>query len=405
MFIGYDGRETGKRRAPQPSGSFRGRVSSSMFRARLLKVIRGESSGVFGSTLRMLLGWLEPAYRTIVFRRNRQFDRNPEKSVSVAAAVISVGNLTTGGTGKTPVVRWVVEQIAALDKRPAIVSRGYAARAGQPNDEWQELAICLPGISHVQNPDRVAAARSVIEQDAAEVVVVDDGFQHRRLRRNLDLVLIDATCPFGYDHLLPRGLLREPLSALARADAVVITRVDQVASEDVSLIRRRVGKWISPTQIAEIRFAASGLLDGRGGQRRLDELRGERIVGFCGIGNPAAFRQTLKDHGLDFVDFVEWPDHYRYEAADVSRLHAIARARDALALVCTVKDLVKIRDLPECGFPIAAIAVQPEWIAGESMVRELLRNAIAAFERKDTPNHQGGSERTGNPTPGLDGNR
>ena len=280
-------------------------------------------------------------------------------------------------------MRWVVEQFGKLAERPAIVSRGYGSKNGQPNDEWEELALYLPEVSHLQNKDRVAAARSVIRQHKTQTIILDDGFQHRRLARDLDVVLIDATCPFGYGHLLPRGLLREPVSSLARADAVVITRADQVSETQLAAVHAEVCHWISAGRVAQVYFAASELIDGKGETRSLEELQGERIVGFCGIGNPGNFRQTLKDHELEPVDFVEWPDHYRYEATDVLRLHAIARARDARALLCTVKDLVKIRQLPECGFPVYAVAVRPKWLSGESMLLELITETVCNFRKKN----------------------
>jgi tetraacyldisaccharide 4'-kinase len=350
-----------------------------MNRSRMLKIISGETTGFSGSLVRGVLGGLEPVYRLAVSRRNRKFDRKPGSSQKVAAAVISIGNLTTGGTGKTPIVRWVVEQLKKLDERAAIVSRGYGSKNGQPNDEWEELAMYLPEVPHLQNMDRVAAAQSVIRQHKAKAIILDDGFQHRRLSRDLDVVLIDATCPFGYNHLLPRGLLREPIGSLDRADAVVITRVDQVSGDRLAEIAQEICRWIPADRVAKVSFCASELLDGKGVTRPLSEIHGERIVGFCGLGNPAAFRQTLKDNELEPVDFVEWPDHHRYEATDILRLHAIARARDARALVCTVKDLVKVRELPECGFPVYAVTVRPKFLAGESMLRELIAQTICKF--------------------------
>ncbi len=352
-----------------------------MNRSRMLKIISGESTGFPGSFVRVVLGGLEPVYRLAVARRNRKFDRKPGKAQKVPATVISIGNLTTGGTGKTPIVRWVVEQLEMLGERPAIVSRGYGSKNGQPNDEWEELAMYLPEVPHLQNKDRVAAALSVIRQHKTQAIILDDGFQHRRLARDIDVVLIDSTCPFGYDHLLPRGLLREPASSLARAHAVVLTRVDQVSAGTLAAILTEVYRWIRADRVAQVYFAASELLDRNGATRSLDELQGERIVGFCGLGNPQAFRQTLKDHEMEPVDFVEWPDHHRYEATDVLRLHAIARARDARALVCTVKDLVKVRELPECGFPVYAVTVRPKWLAGESMLRELIANTVYSISQ------------------------
>ena len=129
--------------------------------------------------------------------------------------VISVGNITTGGTGKTPMVAWLARWFRNQDVRVALVSRGYRAEAEGQNDEARELATLLPDVPHLQNPDRVAAARIAIDELETQLIILDDGFQHRRIHRDLEIVLIDALQPFGFGHVLPRGLLREPLRGLA----------------------------------------------------------------------------------------------------------------------------------------------------------------------------------------------
>ena len=135
---------------------------------------------------------------------------------SVEVPVISVGNLTLGGTGKTPMVEWIVRQLQKREKKVGIISRGYGSRGG-PNDEALELAWKLPSVPHVQNPDRVAAARRAIDEFGCDALVLDDAFQHRRIARDLDIVLLDALEPLGYEHVFPRGTLREPIEGLARA--------------------------------------------------------------------------------------------------------------------------------------------------------------------------------------------
>ena len=151
----------------------------------------------------------------------------PALSVS-RCLVISVGNLTLGGTGKTPMVEWLARWFRSHDVRVAIVSRGYGAVDGGQNDEARELEEKLPDVPHLQDPNRAAAARVAIDELATQLIVLDDGFQHRRLGRDLDIILIDAVEPFGYDRVFPRGMLREPLSGLRRADVIGLTRADVV---------------------------------------------------------------------------------------------------------------------------------------------------------------------------------
>ena len=169
--------------------------------------------------------------------RNRRYNK-PSAVTEVDIPVISVGNITTGGTGKTPVVQWLASRLREMDRRVAIVSRGYGAEAGAQNDEAMELELSLPDVPHLQNPDRIEAARTAIEELESQSIVLDDGFQHRRLGRDLDIVLLDALEPFGYGHLLPRGLLREPLSNLERADWIGLSRADQVDEETRSAIQQ-----------------------------------------------------------------------------------------------------------------------------------------------------------------------
>ena len=173
-------------------------------------------------------------YTAAVAYRNRRYDLGRAAIHHVAVPVISVGNLTLGGTGKTPMVKWVARRLLAQGSRVAIVSRGYGAAAGQQNDEARELSQALPEVPHVQNRDRVAGAERAIAEFSAQCILLDDGFQHRRLARDLDIVLLDALEPFGFEHVFPRGTLREPLAGLKRAQAVCLSRADAISAADTS---------------------------------------------------------------------------------------------------------------------------------------------------------------------------
>jgi tetraacyldisaccharide 4'-kinase len=343
------------------------------------RILSGEETGVAARLARTGLAALEPAYRWYTRRRNRKYDRHPDAAERVGVPVVSIGNLTAGGTGKTPMVHWVAREYLSQGLKPAIVSRGYGAQPGEANDEWRELALYLPEVVHVQNPDRVAAAKEAVRTASASVIVVDDGFQHRRLHRELDIVLIDATSPFDNGHLFPRGLMREPPESLERAGAVIVTRIDQVDERTLSQTLARLGRYVDAGRIGQIRFVPGDLLDRGGSLVEQSVLRGKRIVAFCGIGNPSSFRRTLASAGMEAVDFVSFPDHHRYDTADALRLAAIAGARDADILVCTVKDLVKFRDVPDCPMPVYALTAHLQWIAGETMIRGLLRTAVEVY--------------------------
>lgn len=258
--------------------------------------------------------------------------------------VVCVGNLTLGGTGKTPLVAWVARRLAAGGRRPAIVSRGYGAARGETSDEAAELALLVPGVPHVADRDRVAGAGAAAAA-GADCVVLDDGFQHRRLARDLDLVAIDATDPFGCGHLFPRGLLRERLAGLGRAHAAILTRVSGVPSARRAEIRARLTAACGsrmPRTWAEASHAPMGLRAPDGTRDELSWLAGRPVAAFAGIGNPGAFHATLRALGADVVAFRPFVDHHAYSRADLDDLAAWGKARGAAALVTTLKDLVKL---------------------------------------------------------------
>ena len=256
--------------------------------------------------------------------------------------VVSVGNLTAGGTGKTPFVEYVARFYRNLGYRVAILSRGYGGRGGR-NDEALVLEENLPDVPHLQGADRVALARTAVAERKSEVLVLDDGFQHRRLARDVDVVLIDATTPWGHGYLLPRGLLREPPSSLRRADVIAMTRCDQVPAEQRERLLRTIDRIAPHKLLVETTHRPVELRNSDGEKAPLELLR-EGPAAFCGIGNPEAFRRTLLDLGARLEDFRSYPDHHAYSGADVEELHHWAgRLPSGTPIVTTQKDAVKLR--------------------------------------------------------------
>jgi tetraacyldisaccharide 4'-kinase len=256
---------------------------------------------------------------------------------------VSVGNLTLGGTGKTPCVEYVAAFYRRRDLRVAILSRGYGGDGG-PNDEALLLEDNLPDVPHLQGADRVALARVAVEELDSEVLLLDDGFQHRRLARSLDLVLVDATAPWGHGRLFPRGLLREPASGLRRAGVVLLTRCDQVPPEELTRIRQRITKLAPRLPVIETTHRPTHWVNVDGTTRPPEAFRGKSAATVCGIGNPEAFRATLTGMGVNLIDEKVYPDHHRYTRTDVEALRRWARqlATDCV-VVTTQKDLVKLR--------------------------------------------------------------
>lgn len=304
--------------------------------------------------------------------RRALYDRGWKQAARVGVPVVCAGNLSAGGTGKTPMVAWLVRELAALGFRPGILSRGYGAERGQRNDEALLLERLCPNTPHVASADRVAGARELVVR-GVDVIVLDDGFQHRRLARDLDLVLVDATRPWGLPArdgaapvcaLLPRGLLREPPSSLRRAHALVITRSDAVAAATLAALERELHASAPAAPIALARHRPTALFDQRGARAPLELLRGARADLVSAIGNPDAFRATVEALGAVIGEERRFPDHHRYTRADVEGLGA-----GKTLLVTTAKDAVKLAPL-EVAF--AALEVELELVRDGGVVRALL---------------------------------
>lgn len=362
-------------------------ISSTWHRERVR-----ESRGIAASLFRGFLGLAERPYAWVVASRNRSFDSGKSVIRRVAVPVVSVGNLSVGGTGKTPLVAWLAQWFLDRGVRVALVSRGYGAAAGEANDEARELALRLPDVPHLQNRDRHAAAQQAIERHGAQLILLDDAYQHRRLHRDLDIVLLDGLDPFGGERLLPRGLLREPLANLSRADVVVLTRADLVEEESRETIRRRVQQFAPHALWLEAgvrvdrllrhcclpatanQTVSDGLFPAMPPAETLsadtlstdtlsaETLRGLPVGAFSGIGNPAGFRRTLEGLEATIVGWREFPDHHRFDAKDLDLLDAwSAELTAAQAIVCTRKDWVKLDRGQLGGRPLWALDISLAW--------------------------------------------
>jgi tetraacyldisaccharide 4'-kinase len=216
----------------------------------------------------------------------------------------------------------------------------------------------------VQDPDRVAGARRAIDEFRSQLILLDDGFQHRRLARDLDIVLLDALEPFGFDHVFPRGTLREPATGLRRAHVVCLSRADMISASERIAIRRRVADIAPHAAWCELAHAPSGLVNAVGHSQPLSALAGRRVAAFCGIGNPDGFRHTLDATGCELVAWRAFPDHHAYTQVDLSSLSAIVSETRADMLVCTHKDLVKIQQHELSAVRLWAIAIEMKFLAG-----------------------------------------
>ncbi len=326
---------------------------------------------------RGLLRVVETPYAWAMRWRNRRYDRGKAASFRVDVPVICVGNLTLGGTGKTPTVEWVARWFRRRGIRVTLVSRGYKATDGARNDESLELEQKLPDVPHLQNVDRVEAARTAIEEFEAQLILLDDGFQHRRLQRDLDIVLIDALEPFGFDHVFPRGTLREPLSGLKRAQVVILSRADLCTPEERERIWQRVRRYAPHAAQVEAAHRPLELLNFSRQTQPLETLAGQPLLAFCGIGNPEGFRRTLGGLNYNVQAWRAFPDHHNYTRDDIESLANEARAAGVAGLVCTHKDLVKIGMDSLGGLPLWAVRIGLEILQGEDALNAALEKIVA----------------------------
>lgn len=339
-----------------------------------LPILSGERRDPWARLLRGALTLGVPLYAAAERVRRWSYDRQLRSISRVEVPVISIGNLTTGGVGKTPLVAWMVEQLQLAGATPGILSRGYRSLDGQANDEKLLLDLLCPGTPHMQNPDRIAGAREAISRHRCDTLVLDDGFQHRRLGRDLDIVLIDALNPWGYGCLLPRGLLREPAAALRRAQWVCLTRIDQVDDATIAALRTEVRRW-SAAPLTEIAFRPLGLVNARGERQPLDRLHQAAIGACCGIGNPASFLRALTALGAPPTAdrFRAFPDHHPYTATDRAELADWVQRTGVELLVVTQKDLVKLPVTHLGRAELWALEIGVKFQAGGAELRDRLR--------------------------------
>lgn len=277
------------------------------------------------------------------------------------ARVISIGNITTGGTGKTPAAIALASEAKKRGLRPCVLTRGYKGKAKGPvivreglssaevGDEPLLMAARfnykIPVVVGRNRYDSAMHALSALDSKP-DLFILDDGFQHRALKRDMDIVLINSVDPFDNGHLLPVGLLREPLSQLKRASTIVLTKTDGV---DTSELKLEIRRYSHAAPIFKATHVASGIKSSGGGILSLGALDGNKVYAFCGIGDPESFKELLISKYADIVGFTEFRDHHAYTQADIDQLASEAARAGASWIVTTEKDIMRLKDirLPE----------------------------------------------------------
>jgi len=311
-------------------------------------------------------------YGAAVRVRAAAYSGIPSFQHRVRAHVVSVGNITVGGTGKTPVTQYIAGRYIEMGHRVAVLCRPAPTRGvvvvsdgeallvndwEHTGDEPQLIARKVPGAIVMVCADRLRSARMAVNEYRAEVIVLDDGFQHMRLARDEDIVVLDATQPLDMLHLLPRGTLREPPGALKRATRIVLTHTDRCADHDetVRLVKRYAPNV--PITCTTHRTTEVRLLSRRRGQSDLAPLAGRRVVVFSAIGNPSSFEHSVAATGAETACTIRFADHHVYAAADVKQIDRAVDQHQADAAVTTEKDAIRLSE-ESVPFPLYTMGVE-----------------------------------------------
>ena len=348
--------------------------------AELRALIAGRNASLLVRCLRQLLRIPALGYSLAIWVRNCLYDWGLKKSHRAEALVLSVGNLSVGGTGKSPAVAWLAAWFRQQDVRVAVLSRGYRELECGRNDEALELELRHPDVPHLQSPDRVESAELATNELDMQALVLDDGFQHRRLSRDIDIVLLDVSEPIAAMKVLPAGVLRESFRSLSRANVVVLTRCHQAEPAELAWYRTRVRKYGPQAIIAETNHLPKKLY-GVNGEEELAHLNGKRVLACCGIGKPEAFFQTLEQAGAQVVDQRVFADHHEFTADDVKELEEWSQQHSSADLViCTMKDWVKLQ-IPNLGpLPLRALLIEMEFSSGLPELKKMLEDATRGLK-------------------------
>ncbi|MCX7703807.1 MAG: tetraacyldisaccharide 4'-kinase [Planctomycetota bacterium] len=323
------------------------------------RIVSGNQEGFFATLARASLAFIALLYLCAYYIRKLFYKIGLARCRKLPVPVISVGNLTLGGTGKTPFVVMLARYLKKSGVRVAVLSRGYGAVSpAGGNDEGILFSMEVPDVPLYASPNRYKAGLKAIEE-GAQVLILDDGFQHWRLKRDLEIVLVDGINPFGYGFVFPRGFLREPVSALGRAEVVVLTHSDVPVPRLKDVMWEAIRKRAPNALYLEAVHQATKLvrLDRKEDEKNPSFLKDKSVLGFCGLGNPHSFFVSLAQLGARIKAFHALPDHFNYKAKIVSALEAHAKKVKCDFMVTTMKDGVKVAGF-EVDVPLYALGVE-----------------------------------------------
>ncbi len=344
-----------------------------ILKRKIEAIMTKEDTAPFSSALEFILYLFSLAYRTIVRIRTSLYKNGTVKSKRLPCKVISIGNLTVGGTGKTPLAMYIADLLQRSGYRVVIVSRGYGGSAEktggivsdgkairmdveQAGDEPYLMATRLKGIPIIVGSNRYQAGKQAVRTFNPDILLLDDAFQHIQLERDLNLCLCDAEKPFGNRYLIPRGPLREPVEHLRRADAVVLTRHESSKGSPGSI--RDIQKYLPGKPVFKCSHVPSGLREPVTGKtHNVEILTDRKVLAFSGIAKNEDFTALLSELGTTIVKFMPFPDHYRYSNGDLERILQTAQRLNVDYIVTTEKDYVRIGNRPSASFPTLILVI------------------------------------------------
>ncbi len=346
-------------------------ITTLMIKEYYLSILSGQQKGLVATIIKSTLTSLTYPYSAVLKTRNAFYENGIIKSTRLPVKIFSIGNITTGGTGKTPLVENMAKALCKSGKKVAILSRGYGAgNLSQKdndivNDECLTLRENLHGVHILVGKDRVGNGEKAIRDFGVDCIILDDGFQHFKIKRDLDVVIIDSLNPFGGEYLVPRGSLREPLENLRRADIFIISHCDQSSGKVIKSIYTRLKQLNPEAPVCESIHRPVLLEDITGGSTlELEWLKRKRIYGLSAIGNPESFASTLKGLGAELIKHRVYCDHHVYTLEELAGVVSEAKSLGADAIVVTQKDIVKIRNMSIKGANILSLRIEFEITEG-----------------------------------------
>ncbi len=332
---------------------------------------------------------LSGLYGAAAFLKNFLYDSNIIKPTQVPGKIISIGNISVGGTGKTPLVNTLVSMLIKNGYRTAVVSRGYGgtgkgticvsdgknifSNSEESGDESLLLAKNLAGTPVVVGVDRISAAQYARKKFKTEVIILDDGFQHRKIYRDIDIITINASNPWGNKMLLPSGPLRESLKSLHRGDVFIITHSDK--SKYIVEIKSCISKF-SQNPIFLTCHSPVSFYTFDHKKISLPNLKNQPVLAFSGIGNPDSFRNTLKDIGCNIKEFIPFPDHYYYTNSDKKDIMERALYKKVKVIITTEKDMVRINSWKKNSIPLYYLKIELKFISKFDKFKQIIKHKV-----------------------------